>query len=550
MKKLSFFIAMILLFSSAIFAQMGINTDNSLPDNSAMLDVKSTNKGLLPPRVALTALNSTNPITAPAVGLLIYNTAPAGIAPNNVTAGYYCWGGAQWIPVIAPQGTNIGDMQYWNGTQWVSVPAGSNGQVLTFNNGVPTWGENFTTLPLTIGQSYGGGILFYIDITNNLGLISSTSDQSTGTQWGCTGTYIGTSTAIGTGHANTTAIVNGCTTTGIAAQICNDLVLNGYTDWFLPSKDELNQMYQQRTLIGGFNTSAAYWSSSENNSNDAWETYFGTGNQDPENKSYVTYHVRAIRAVSLNIPTLATTAITSITNNSASSGGTVPENLGVTVTTRGVCWNTSQNPTIANSHTTDGSGSGSFSSNLTGLSANTIYYVRAYATSTMGTFYGNQVSFTTSNLSIGQNYGGGIIFYIDGTGQHGLISALTDQSTGAPWGCFGTLIGGTGTAIGTGQANTTAIVSNGCSTAGIAARICDELVLNGYTDWFLPSKDELDQVHLQQSVIGNFCTSCWYWSSSEVDPWYAWKELIGAGSQQSEYKTMTGAYHVRAIRAF
>ena len=70
-------------------AQVAINTDGSLPDNSAMIDVKSTNKGLLAPRVALTAINSAMPVTAPAVGLLAFNTTVAGIPPNNVMTGYY-----------------------------------------------------------------------------------------------------------------------------------------------------------------------------------------------------------------------------------------------------------------------------------------------------------------------------------------------------------------------------------------------------------------------------------------------------------------------------
>ena len=65
------------------------------------------------------------------------------------------------------------------------------------------------------------------------------------------------------------------------------------------------------------------------------------------------------------------------------------------MTARGVCWSTSQNPTIADSHSTDGTGTGIFVSNLTGLTLNTAYYVRAYATNNVGTAYGNEVSFTT-----------------------------------------------------------------------------------------------------------------------------------------------------------
>jgi hypothetical protein len=95
-------------------------------------------------------------------------------------------------------------------------------------------------------------------------------------------------------------------------------------------------------------------------------------------------------------PTVSTAAISSITSSSAVSGGNVTSTGGASVTARGVCWSTSQNPTIFNSHTTDGSGAGLFVSNLTGLSPSTIYYVRAYATNSQGTAYGNQLYFTTS----------------------------------------------------------------------------------------------------------------------------------------------------------
>jgi hypothetical protein len=250
-----------------------------------------------------------------------------------------------------------------------------------------------------------------------------------------------------------------------------------------------------------------------------------------------------------NANEVETNPITNITETTATGGGNVKSDGGFPVTARGVCWSTSSNPTTANSHTTDGSGIGAFVSNLTGLTANTPYYVRAYATNSKGTMYGNQVNFTTTSgaFYIGQSYGGGIIFYIDGTGQHGLIAAASDQSPDASWGCDDKLIG-TSTDIGTGQANTTAIV-NVCSTAGIAARICNDLVLNGYSDWFLPSKDELNQMYLQKSVLGSFATvTSYYWSSSEEGSYFAWRQGFNAGTQRYDYKTTSD--NVRAIRAF
>jgi hypothetical protein len=95
------------------------------------------------------------------------------------------------------------------------------------------------------------------------------------------------------------------------------------------------------------------------------------------------------------LPTITTTAASSITSNSATSGGNVTSAGSATVTARGICYGTSSNPTTSNSTVSSGSGTGSFSANLSGLAANTTYYVRAYATNSVGTAYGSQVSFTT-----------------------------------------------------------------------------------------------------------------------------------------------------------
>ena len=277
--------------------------------------------------------------------------------------------------------------------------------------------------------------------------------------------------------------------------------------------------------------------------------------------SGLTYHFRAFIKVSdivytssidilthSKLPIVTTNAISNIMATTVTCGGNVTSDGGDAVTARGVCWSVSSNPVATGSHTTNGTGTGSFVSSITGLTASTLYYVRAYATNSVGTSYGSQVSFTTSIGNLGQSYQGGIIFYIDGTGQHGLISATTDQSTGAEWGCYGTAIGGTSTAISTGQANTTAIV-NGCSTSGIAARLCNDLVLNGYNDWFLPSKDELNlmYVNLKVSGLGGFASNG-YWSTSEIDATNAWIHNFGNGFQINYIKDFP--YYVRAVRAF
>jgi parallel beta-helix repeat protein len=99
-----------------------------------------------------------------------------------------------------------------------------------------------------------------------------------------------------------------------------------------------------------------------------------------------------------NYPSVTTASITSIGDVSASGGGNVTDDGGGTITARGICWNTSTDPTTANSKTTDGTGTGAFTSSITGLTASTLYYVRAYATNATGTNYGDNVTFTTTSF--------------------------------------------------------------------------------------------------------------------------------------------------------
>ena len=143
-----------------------------------------------------------------------------------------------------------------------------------------------------------------------------------------------------------------------------------------------------------------FWSATQSSSYNAYYRYLGSFLayvfRFDYNKNYG-YSVRCLRnesSPSAVLPTVSTMAVSSITQNSATCGGNVTADGGTTVTARGVCWSTSPNPTIADSHTTDGSGTGSFISSITGLTDTTTYYVRAYATNETGTGYGNQLSFT------------------------------------------------------------------------------------------------------------------------------------------------------------
>lgn len=253
-------------------------------------------------------------------------------------------------------------------------------------------------------------------------------------------------------------------------------------------------------------------------------------------------------------PTVTTNAVTMISGTAALSGGDVTADGGSPVTARGVCWSTNPNPTIADAHTSDGTGTGSFLSGITGLMMFTPYYVKAYATNIAGTAYGNQVSFTTVGLQIGDQHAGGVIAYIllpGDTGyipgqQHGLIAAATDQGAGTPWGSYLIQIG-TSTAFGTGMANTTLIAVLD-PTIGIAAKVCDNLTLNGYSDWYLPSRDELYTLYQSKVAIGGF-SNLNYWSSSENGTNFAWSMNFNTGSQDSFY-WKDNNFRVRPVRNF
>jgi len=128
-------------------------------------------------------------------------------------------------------------------------------------------------------------------------LEAAPSDQSTGIVWHATndGTTGATAQALGTGNANTNLIIALYGAENNAAKLCSDLVLGGYSDWFLPSYEELNKLYINRVAIGGF-TGIYYWSSSEYDASYAWRQSFYDGLQGSRPKNYSPLFVRAVRA--------------------------------------------------------------------------------------------------------------------------------------------------------------------------------------------------------------------------------------------------------------
>jgi hypothetical protein len=157
----------------------------------------------------------------------------------------------------------------------------------------------------TIGDTGpAGGWIFYDKGSSSDGwryLEAAPSDQSAGDAlWGCYGTLVpgADGTALGTGEQNTIDIEAGCITAGTAANICANLSLGGYDDWFLPSIDELDLMYTNLYLegVGGFTADDDYWSSSQVNANYAWNLDFRNGFLDSYGIKFGSQRVRAARA--------------------------------------------------------------------------------------------------------------------------------------------------------------------------------------------------------------------------------------------------------------
>jgi hypothetical protein len=199
-----------------------LRVGTSTPTASALVELSSTTQGFLPSRMTW---GQRNAISSPAAGLMVYCTN--------------C-------------GAN-GEFQFYNGASWVNMIGGQ------------------ASLPI-IGTPMYGGVLAYIlqsgdpgyDANVHHGLIAAVADVSSGAPWGCSGTSISAAQnfALGAGNQNTVAIMNGCATAGIAARLCGDLVEGGYSDWYLPSSNELQKLKNSKDLIGGF-SNTLYWSSTE-----------------------------------------------------------------------------------------------------------------------------------------------------------------------------------------------------------------------------------------------------------------------------------------------
>jgi|GEM_PF-1874210 len=253
----------------------------------------------------------------------------------------------------------------------------------------------------------------------------------------------------------------------------------------------------------------------------------------------------------------------SITATSAIASGEANFNCSGTANIlRGICISTTQeglsyyDPKVPATN-----GVGSFTSAISNLNPATVYYYRAYSIY----FYANNViaealgdikTFKTGEtLTVGDNAYGGIIFYVDASGKHGMVCTNVDIGN-AQWSIDqNSNMGVYASAIGTGQANTNAIIAFQGNTGSYAAKICNDLVRNGYSDWYLPSKDEVDLIIKKVVNPSNTNPSYHIWSSTEstladisgVYRLWAWSQSNHTNAVPS---IKNSYYGIRAVRTF
>ena len=204
-------------------------------------------------------------------------------------------------------------------------------------------------------------------------------------------------------NTNTTPSTTPVAPSNLAGVVVSTTQIN--LSWIDNSSDETSFKIERKTgtatyaVVGTVNANIVAYNDLGLTPNTSY-TYRVCSYNSVGNSATYTNEITLTTPSIVNLPTLTTTAASSIATTTAVSGGSISSDGGASVTARGVCWSTSANPTVAlSTKTIDGTGTGAFTSTISGLTANTTYYIRAYATNSAGTAYGAGLSFTTSNTS-------------------------------------------------------------------------------------------------------------------------------------------------------
>lgn len=293
-------------------------------------------------------VNCTNGGTKIETGLDANSNGILDISEVNATQTKYVCNGVNGTSgsSFISNGTNPGEILYWNGTSWVVVPPGQTGQTLTFCYNAPQWGSCAAQVSTMVVSSI------------------------TGYQADCGGTILNNGG-------------NTITSSGICWSTSPNPTTNGSNN-------------SGGSISGSFNLSMSGLTPGTTYYVRAYAINFGG----------VTYGNQQTFTTGAALPTLTTTVASSISYNTAISGGNITNDGGASITSRGLCWSTTANPTIANNVLNIGSGIGTFSGTMTGLTGNTTYYVRSFASNSSGTSYGNEINLITAQPPSAQSCSG------------------------------------------------------------------------------------------------------------------------------------------------
>lgn len=505
--------------NETISGSLGIGT--TATNSSAALEVNSTTKGILFPRVTLAQRDL---IASPAKGLVVMCTD------------------------CGQTGGELGELQIFNGSRWTNA-VGTDASGVSAGINVPA-----------IGSSFQGGKVAYILTPSDpgyesgkvKGIIAATQDLSTSRLRLNNGTYNysiqNSNSAIGAGLNNTNLLYAAYgmsnTTTSPSYLAYNYSILEGgvtYDDWFIPSKDELYKLYLNKAAIGNFSETgtaeAVYWSSNYCNGNSGAGQYVRfTDGFISCNGTENSYRVRLVRYFTID----GVTSLTADTFNGDLNGNatTATNVTGVVAIVNG----------------------GTGATTATGA-INALLPSQSSANGKVLTSDGTNVSWTTvggNTHYVGEAYGGGIVFYTYDNGAHGLIVATSEigdlgpessaSTTGITFGGNGIWTGAYRYGVGGGLENTNVIISKNSNTGTqyfnysrttntlYAALSASQYLPGGtqsmyYGDWYLPSKGELELLWNNRSSItgSGYNPAHQYWSSTETNDYYAYKMQTNGG---------------------